>query len=544
MPRIRPIGGGCANLSGARERALLIWRICLHSDFVGKPRLNRRPKPGCGEHPKLGWLFLPGNPHHSGEWPTERIPFTLSTFERATIRYPASGAAPGDRDLMRKAPIIETMRIVRSISVIAAPLVLLLTAGAVLVARQGARPQDDRSQAAVRSPEQAVYVWQRQWSAEVVSALKEAAQATDRLMPLAVEIEMEEGQPHLRRADIDWAMVGALGCEVWAVIRAHDLGDLSDAKARGEAEALVRDVIRQVLAQAGGAAAGVQIDYDCATEGLADYAALVRGLQNALPEVKLSITSLPDWLRSRDFPDLVGGLDHYVLQVHSLTPPTRIDDPITLCDTSRIPNWLEEAGALGRPFFLALPTYGYRFRFDATGDCIGWEAEGIEEAYLGGSTKEVMADPAAIAAVVRAVRAAPPRGWRGFAWFRMPVPGDRLNWSWACLEEVMAGRAPQAEMGAEIREPSAGLYELWLINRGTYRPMEPIRVSVDWRGGELVAHDALGGFEFATSPGRPAGEVVGAAPEPGAERMAAWFRIQPRDAGFEVVVHIGGREGE
>lgn len=220
------------------------------------------------------------------------------------------------------------------------------------------------------------------------------------------------------------------------------------------------------------------------------------------------------------------GLDYYVLQVHSLDRPTTIDGPITLCDTTRVPGYLRRAASIGAPFYLALPTYGYRFVFDANGAFAAIAAEGPAPALGPGQrVRTVMTDPAAIAGVVRDVRARPPHGLLGFVWFRLPVASDTLNWPWQTLEAVRDGREPRTSFAAELREPSAGLYELYVVNTGETAPVDGARIEVAFAPGGVAASDTHNGFAAQTT--ESGATLGGPAPRPGETVIAAWFRLRP-----------------
>jgi len=109
------------------------------------------------------------------------------------------------------------------------------------------------------------------------------------------------------------AVPHGLGGEIWLDYRAHTLR-WSPA------------VYDQILARlgrwraAGDAVVGVQVDFDSATRGLADYAAFLRGLRARLPpDCRLSITGLLDWSSQGDSAalDALGGVvDEVVLQTY------------------------------------------------------------------------------------------------------------------------------------------------------------------------------------------------------------------------------------
>ena len=101
--------------------------------------------------------------------------------------------------------------------------------------------------------------------------------------------------------------------EVWIVYRVETLnwGD-------GIFEQIGRDIDR--WRAAGNRVAGVQIDFDAATRGLADYGVFLRKLRARLPDnIKLGVTGLLDWSSQGDSADLnslAGTVDELVLQTY------------------------------------------------------------------------------------------------------------------------------------------------------------------------------------------------------------------------------------
>lgn len=378
------------------------------------------------------------------------------------------------------------------------------------------------------APQQAVYIWQRLWTPAVEQALSQAADAVDVVMVLAGEFEAEGGQMKPRAASAGWKTLAGAKKPVWAVVRAHQLPGIDDAAQRTVLAHIVSALARDAL-QAGRTSGtelrGVQLDYDCPTAGLGEYAEFLRALRNDLPGTAFSITALPDWLSQPAFRDVLRGLDHFVLQVHSLERPSNADNPVTLCDPVRARQWIRAAGKLGCPFYVALPTYGYRLFFDEPGNFVALGAEGGPQNLASGSSQELHADPEAMAALVRKIGPDLPSNALGWAWFRLPVEGDTLNWTWPVLRGVMAGQAPQAVLQAEIRAPSEGLYEVWIRNGGDYCPFNPIRVSVRYSGAKIGAFDTLNGFRAQESGEAGKMQLEGNAPKPGAEAMVAWYRM-------------------
>src|SRR5439155_25472501 len=137
------------------------------------------------------------------------------------------------------------------------------------------------------------------------------------------------------------------------------------------------------------------------------------------------------------------------------------------CDPHLARRSVERAGRLGIPFRVALPTYGYAFAFDPTGNFIGLSAEGPSRNWPEGSLlREAPAQPDAMARLVNEWTVDRPDALRGIIWYRLPVTGDRRNWSWPTLAAVMAGRVPVAKLSADLRKPQPGLAEIDLINEG------------------------------------------------------------------------------
>jgi hypothetical protein len=382
---------------------------------------------------------------------------------------------------------------------------------------------------------QAYYVWQMQWTDPVREAVATAASEADRLMVLVGEVNVVNDSLAITPARPDWPALGKERTEVALVLRAGvSLGALLSGTRQEECAAYLRGVLDDATTAAresGVRVTGVQLDYDCPTSKLGDYKRLLDTLSARRANVEFSITVLPTWIKRWEFAGLVDGLAYYVLQVHSLEIPTSVDRPVVLCDTTRIPGYLRRAAWIGVPFYLALPTYGYRVAFDADGQFTALSAEGPASAWDPSyQVRLVMTDPAEIAAVVRSVMEAPPRGCRGFAWFRLPHSQDELNWSWPTLQAVRDGRVPRTAFEVEIRNPSPGLYEAWLKNVGETRVWSPVAFDVHWDGHRLIAHDTIRGFNGVRDRDTHSIRLVGPPPHNPESAMAAWFRTEPEDS--------------
>jgi len=401
-----------------------------------------------------------------------------------------------------------------------------------------------RAQPAVplRNP---VYVWQTHWTAPVVQAVQRTAATADAFWVFAGEVDGRDGKWRMQGTVVDWPALAASGREATVVLRANSAlaSHLASRESFDTTRDFVADVVRRLLAEtrrSGVPIAGVQIDCDCPTAKLADYRRLLCALRESLPNVALSITALPAWLDSAEFARLVRGLDYYVLQVHSLEKPSRADEPLVLCDYSKIPVYLAKASKIRAPFYVALPTYAYRVFYDAAGGFVGLAAEDSSpQAPPGLQMREVQADPEALAPVVRMLHEKPPRRCQGIAWFRMPVDTDLLNWSWPTFQAVMAGKPPRSAFTAEVRYPRQDLCEIWVANVGDHRPSAPIRLEVHWNGARVRACDLIGGFAGDYRPDAAAMTLTGPAPDREAPVMAAWYLLGTETRGAVPAIRTG-----
>lgn len=101
--------------------------------------------------------------------------------------------------------------------------------------------------------------------------------------------------------------------ELWIVYRVRSLDFTPDVVG-----AIVRRLERWKAVP--GPLAGVQLDFDAGTKGLAGYAAFLRGFRAALPaEYRLGVTGLMDWAsqgRPEDLDALAGTVDEIIFQTY------------------------------------------------------------------------------------------------------------------------------------------------------------------------------------------------------------------------------------
>jgi Protein of unknown function (DUF3142) len=348
---------------------------------------------------------------------------------------------------------------------------------------------------------QEVYVWQRAWTEPVFASVVGEATNFTRIVALAAEVSWEHGEPKLVRAPLNYEALLLSHRPVGLALRIGAFGGpfaVDDDRARwlgALARSLVEEAENRQLK-----VAELQIDFDCAESKLAGYTLWVERIRREVAPRPLVLTALPSWLKCSAMGPLVCAADGYVLQVHSLNRPGQIQERLTLCDPMAAREAVERAARLGRPFRVALPTYGYLTAFDAGGKFVGVSAEGpLLKWPEGTQTREVRADPVALSGLIREWTRDRPKWMQGVIWYRLPVRGERWNWPWPTLKAVMSGQPPRASLRAQLRHPDPGLIEVDVANVGTADRTSPVQMEVSWQGARRVAGDALQGFDFVES---------------------------------------------
>jgi hypothetical protein len=378
---------------------------------------------------------------------------------------------------------------------------------------------------------QRVYIWQRVWSPALCRSLQSRAAEFSAVDFLAAEISFTPAAPTVSYAAPNWRNLRTVVLPIGLVVR---IGPCRSSWDPGAAETkTVLAVCAQVLARAranGIEPAELQLDFDSATARLRDYAVLLQNVRQTVAPPRLVITTLPTWLQSPDFGALVGKTDAYVLQVHFLDKPDSSARTFTLCDPVRAARWIQKASALGRPFRIALPAYGYRVAFDSGGKFIGLQAEGPSRAWPEGTVlRTVWADAPQIAQMVSGLASAIPPACESLCWFRLPCDDDRLAWRWPTLVEVMNGRVPHAEFAVSENAVADGTIDVLLTNRGTNQGA-PDAFRLSWHGARMIAGDAAGGWRLEREGDealvlRPPAGSEGVLVSPGDSARIGWLRL-------------------
>lgn len=117
---------------------------------------------------------------------------------------------------------------------------------------------------------------------------------------------------------------------------------------------------RQAEAAAqGNIVVGIQLDYDCPTDDLPEYASFLEIVRKALPEgTRISITALLDWFRSGTrVGEVLANTSEFVPQFYDVAPSSRIEmrgiaEPI---DPAR---WGPVFNSFGVPYRVGISTFG------------------------------------------------------------------------------------------------------------------------------------------------------------------------------------------
>lgn len=344
-----------------------------------------------------------------------------------------------------------------------------------------------------------VYVWQRSWNDALNNAIAEHATDFTELVALNAEVAWANKQQSVVRVPLDYASLRNAGRPVALALR---IGPCSGPfSPDSERTRWLSELAASLLSEAATnrlRVSELQIDFDCAESKLDGYRVWVDAIRRRVASVPVTITALPSWLKRAAFKRLLAVADGYVLQVHSLARPRDASSPFTLCDPEEARRAVERAGRLGKPFRVALPTYGYVMGFDASGRFAGLSAEGPAKLWpKDAQLREVRADPLAMAELVARWKTDRPAALTGVIWYRLPVASDALNWSWPTLAAVMDGQIPRADLRIETRHPQPELVEIDLVNQGQAGHDSRVRVGLSWHGARLVAGDGLHGFELA-----------------------------------------------
>ena len=370
------------------------------------------------------------------------------------------------------------------------------------------------------------YLWQRDWTPAVNAALAQASDVLDGVIILGAEIDWHEDRPQITYATIDWPHVHARTNARTIAVRLAPLPKSSpnDEKIVQTLSGVFRSLI--LAASAGGFdLQELQLDYDCPQKDLARYRAWVRRLRAEVRPVRFSITALPSWLGESELQELVCEVDGWVLQVHSV--PTTKGEMTQLCDPAAAQSWVRKAARLHVPFSVALPTYRCAAGYDRSGRLLSVAMDGVQPVWPPDTrVLEFSANANQIASLTNEWLHGHPSELHELIWYRLPVATDTRNWHWETLRAVMAGRKPERKF--VVTREGENPVDLGLRNIGESDDDQVPAVVACWQGTNLLASDALTGFEFSHEPTCNTFRVAEGQKirlPPGASRQIGWLRF-------------------
>ncbi len=300
------------------------------------------------------------------------------------------------------------------------------------------------------------YIWQRVWTPALADAIRTGAPVVNQWRVLAAQFDATGQWQHVK---IDWRVLAASQRSVVLVLRIDgQLKQWNEARLLAQTLALWRDSQHH-----GVVLAGLEIDHDCGTARLPQYAHFLHRLHDALaPQTTLSITALPAWLTAPALRDVLAAIDQSVLQVHAVRDPRA-----GLFDGVLALHWVRQYAARSdKPFRVALPTYGSRVSWDAQGRLVDVESE-ADTLDRATDARELLAPPTVIADFLQALKRDPPPHLDGIAWFRLPTVLDRRAWSLATWLAVVRGQSLRSIVRADTTATSTpGTLDVRLENAG------------------------------------------------------------------------------
>lgn len=392
---------------------------------------------------------------------------------------------------------------------------------------------------------QQVYVWQRAWTDPVRRSVNEHGEMFARLVVLKGEVTWNGDKPHLAQVSLDYNALLQPKRPIGLALR---IGPYSGSfSATNYGATYLADLAEKCVAEArtaGLVPSELQLDFDCPSSKLEGYRTWVGLIRKRVAPVPVAITALPSWLDEPAFRALVQAADGYVLQVHSLERPGSFDANFSICDPALARRAVAKAAALGVPFRVALPTYGYLVAFDSKGRFIGLSAEGPAKSWpRDAQFREVRADPLQMAQLLKEWSANPPASLKGVIWYRLPVDGDILNWRWPTFSAIVQSRVPRKSVRVESRRVEPGLTELSLVNDGEIDISSRLAIQTRWQGTRLVAGDGLHGFELSERGLSSARFETGTRPyrlPAGQKQALGWLRLgEDREVQIELEESVG-----
>ena len=313
---------------------------------------------------------------------------------------------------------------------------------------------------------QSAYVWQRQWTPALLSALKKSSDLIAQWRVLTAETD---ASGTIRPVAVDWTALRRIGRPVIAVIR------LDGTLPQWRETTLLEQIHSLETGWRNIPLAGLEIDFDCGTARLPGYAQFLEKLRalRGSPR-RLSITALPAWLAAPALDRVLAAADEAVLQVHAVRrPQDGLFDP----DSAR--QWIEAFDArTTKPFRVALPDYGARAIWSDDGRLVAVESE-MPRLAGGARSSELMAFPDQVARLLSGLRRQPHNHLAGIVWFRLPTDDDAITWSFSTWRAVVRGDDLKAYVSVKARATAVpGMANIVLSNSGRIDAALPRRITL------------------------------------------------------------------
>ncbi len=360
-----------------------------------------------------------------------------------------------------------------------------------------------------------VYIWQRSWDPSLVAAVGESRAFAASLRVLVLQVD--RAGYVATSPDVDWDALKATGLPVIAVVRID--GSLTDDRLRGRVPGLIDQELRRWRSEGHGAGT-LEIDYDCATSKLADYARLLADIRaTVLTSGTLSITALPAWRNAAELDAVLAQVDSSVLQVHAVRDPASgLFDPVPAAQW--VADWSRRSA--NKPFLVALPAYGARLKLDLDGRIAAVESEQRLPQRSAGS-RELKVDPREVAMLIAQLSARAYPNLAGFAWFRLPREGDERAWSLRTLRAVIEQQPLQSRLRIALQVAADGAQDLVLHSDGNLAVPLPARLRVD---GDCSAADGVNGYIAVRADTLHFERTAEAELRAGGSRRIGWLRCR------------------
>ncbi|WP_166928065.1 DUF3142 domain-containing protein [Asaia sp. As-1742] len=359
------------------------------------------------------------------------------------------------------------------------------------------------------------YIWQRQWRDELLRSITQAAPSIQTWHILAAEFD-QAGQWH------DTALLSSR-----QVLASHRV--IAVFRLSGRIEALdpvqTGQHIEQVLARwqtLGLTPEGIEIDHDCPTARLGDYATWLDALHRRLSgRYRLTITALPSWIGAPALGSVLSHVESVVLQLHAVSNPAG--------GLFRAHEAQRDAAGFGRispvPWQIALPSYGTKIIWGEAGQPVAVESE-MARGIARGAGQELTVAPEEVAQFMERIEHAPPAGLAGWIWFRLPVAGDRRAWSLPAWLTLVRHEPLRRALSLGLNPQGAALYHIVLRNDGTIDATLPLIIHAD-KG--CAGMGAQGPYRLDYDQAGPVLVRTGEALLPvGQEIVAGWLTCQKK----------------